>query len=128
MLGITALYAGLIALVFLVLSFRVIGYRRSNQIGLGDAGDKSLLKRIRAQANCAEYAPIGLILLALVEAQGAPGWVVHGLGITLLLGRVAHAYGFSASPPVMNLRVAGVLLTTGMIALSAIGLIAHALV
>ncbi|MEL6509762.1 MAG: MAPEG family protein [Pseudomonadota bacterium] len=128
MLGITALYAGLIALLFMVLSFRVIGYRRSNQIGLGDAGDKSLLKRMRAQANCAEYAPIGLILLALVEAQGTPGWVVHGLGLMLLAGRLAHGYGFSASPPVMNLRVGGMLLTTGMIALAAIGLIAHALV
>ncbi len=128
MIAITGLYAGLIALVFLVLTFRVIGYRRANRIGLGDAGDKTLLKRMRAQGNCAEYAPIGLILLALVEAQGTPGWVVHGLGIMLLAGRVAHGYGFSASPPVMNLRVGGMLLTTGMIALAALGLIAHALV
>ncbi|MEL7212387.1 MAG: MAPEG family protein [Pseudomonadota bacterium] len=124
MLALTGLYAGLIALVFLVLSFRVILYRRGHRIGLGDAGDKSLLKRMRAQANCAEYAPIGLILLALIEAQDAPRIVVHALGMTLLLGRVLHAYGFSASPPVMNLRVLGMLLTTAMIGVAALMLIA----
>lgn len=127
-MSITPLYAGLIALIFLVLCFRVIFYRRANQIGLGDAGDKSLLKRMRAQANCAEYAPIGLILLALVELQGAPGPVVHGLGVTLLLGRAMHAYGFSASPPVMPLRVWGMILTTLMIAVAAVGLVAHVVV
>ena len=128
MLAITSLYAGLIALIFLALSFRVITYRRGKQIGLGDAGDKSLLKRMRAQANCAEYAPIGLILLALVEVQGAPGLVVHGLGLLLLAGRAMHGFGFSASPPVMRLRVLGMMATTGMIALAALGLVAHALV
>ena len=128
MIVITPLYAGCIALVFIALSARVILYRRRNLISLGDAGDKSLLKRMRAQANCAEYAPIGLILLALTELQGAPGSVIHALGVLLLAGRVLHGWGFSASPPVMGARVAGTALTLVMIVLSALGLIAHALV
>jgi uncharacterized membrane protein YecN with MAPEG domain len=38
---ITALYAIPLALLFLILTARVITYRRDNQIGLGDDGDKS---------------------------------------------------------------------------------------
>ena len=72
MLPITGFFAGLIALVFLVLSARVIFYRRENNLSLGDYGDKSLLKRMRAHANCAEYAPIGLVLLAVIELFAVP--------------------------------------------------------
>ena len=126
MLAITALYAGFIALLFLILTFRVILYRRDQGISLGDKGDKEMFKRIRVQANCAEYAPIGLILLALVEAQGAPALAVHALGLMLLIGRVMHGYGLSASPVVIWMRIGGMLLTTLMIGFAALGLIAHA--
>jgi uncharacterized membrane protein YecN with MAPEG domain len=100
MLEITSLYAGLLALLFLWLSARVIVYRRGNKISMGDHGDNSLLKRMRAQGNCAEYAPFGVLLLALVEMSGAPNVAVHLLGLMLLSGRALHAWGFSASPPV----------------------------
>jgi uncharacterized membrane protein YecN with MAPEG domain len=108
---ITGLYGALIALVFLALSARVIMYRRANQLGLGDHGDKSLMKRMRAQANCAEYAPFGLLLMLLVDLQNPTPIVLHLIGTLLLLGRAAHGYGFSASPPKMNLRAGGMLLT-----------------
>jgi hypothetical protein len=125
---VTSIYASLVALVFIALSLRVIRYRRLHRKGLGDEGDRSLLKRMRAQANCAEYAPIGLILLAIAELNGAPALALHVLGLALLAGRVMHGYGFSASPPVMGLRVAGMGLTLVMIALTALGLLAHALI
>lgn len=128
MLTVTPLYAALIAFVYVALSARVIIYRRSNKISLGDAGDNSLLKRMRAQANCAEYAPFGLLLLAMVELTGASGTTVHILGIMLLLGRVMHGYGFSASPPIMNFRVGGMVLTLTMILASAVGLLSHAVI
>jgi len=98
MIVITPLYAGCIALVFIALSARVILYRRRNLISLGDAGDKSLLKRMRAQANCAEYAPIGLILLALTELQGAPGSVIHALTLPRLGSGVRIASPAPTSP------------------------------
>ena len=44
-LTITPIYAGLIALLFIVLSTRVIFYRRANLISTGDQGDKALLNR-----------------------------------------------------------------------------------
>ncbi len=108
---ITPLYAAALTLVFIALSARVILYRRANQIGLGDQGDKGLLKRIRAQGNCAEYAPMGVLLMLLVELQNAQHIWLHGIGTLLLAGRLLHAVGFSARPPIMALRVWGMILT-----------------
>jgi len=108
---ITPLYAIPLAILFLILTARVITYRRENQIGLGDQGDKSLAKRMRAQANFTETTPFALVLMWMVEAQGTSIWVVNLIGVLLLAGRVAHAYGFSASPPRMKLRVNGMLMT-----------------
>ena len=45
--------------------------------------------------------------------------------VMLLAGRVMHGYGFSASPPIMALRVSGMSLTLIMIAVTALGLLAH---
>lgn len=128
MLTITPIYAALIALLFLLLSARVIRYRRANRLSLGDEGDRALLQRMRAQANCAEYAPIAVLLLVLLELQGWPVWVVHLAGLTLLAGRVAHGYGFSAHPQIMGLRAVGMVMTLTMIALSALFLLIGGLV
>ena len=54
---ITALHAGLLALLVLVLSFRTILYRRAHKVEIGDGGDKELLRRSRVHANFAEYVP-----------------------------------------------------------------------
>lgn len=126
MLDITSAYAGLGALILVFLSLRVIRYRRGNKISVGDGGDEHLLRRMRAQANCAEHLPIGLLLLALVEAGQASSLIVHTLGCMLLAGRFSHAWGFSASPQIMAARVAGVVLSLTMILLSAVWLFLHA--
>ena len=120
---VTGIYAALIALIFIALSARVILYRRAHRLGLGDHGDKSLMKRMRAQANCAEYAPFGLLLMALVEMQNPYSGVIHLIGLTLLLGRAIHGYGFSASPPIMIMRQSGMMLTLASYVLSIIALL-----
>jgi uncharacterized membrane protein YecN with MAPEG domain len=127
-LPITSLYAALTAFVFLALSWRVIRYRRANVISLGDSGDKNLLKRMRAQANCAEYAPLALILMMLSELNGAPPVALHTMGAAFVAGRVLHAYGFASTPQKIILRQAGMALTLAMIAAAALGILAHALV
>ncbi len=127
MITITPLYAGLIALLFVFLSYRVITVRRSDKISLGDGDNPAMAYRIRAQANCAEYAPLALILLAMAELQGAPIWVVHLLGVMLVAGRVIHAWGLSQHPQNLPARVYGMLLTLMMITFTAIANIGHAL-
>ncbi|NNK15320.1 MAG: hypothetical protein HKP51_00280 [Sulfitobacter sp.] len=125
-LTITPIYAALLALLFLVLSWRVILYRRAKVISLGDTGDKNLLKRMRAQANWAEYTPIALILMLLTELSGAPGITLHLMGIALLGGRILHAVGFASTPQKIILRQVGMVLTLAVIALGALGLLGHA--
>ncbi|MBM1631511.1 MAPEG family protein [Sulfitobacter mediterraneus] len=127
-LSITPIYAALIVLLFLGLSWRVILYRRANRLSLGDTGDKNLLKRMRAQANCAEYAPLALLLMVMSELMGSPAVALHLMGLTLVAGRVLHALGFAATPQKIILRQLGMLLTLLMMAVTALGLLAHAVI
>lgn len=106
---ITPLYAGVLTLLYLALSFRVIGMRRKKKIGLGHGDNKSMLRRIRAHANFAEYVPLALVLMALLELQNKSDWIIHLLGGLLIVGRTAHAIGLTVgSAPA---RVLGMILT-----------------
>lgn len=111
MLSVTPIYAALLAITLVVLSVRVIMVRRKDGVALGDAGNSRLLRRIRVQANFTEYAPLGLLLLALMELQGQPPVAVHGIGFVLLLGRWLHAFGVSQDPEPFIARVSGMTLT-----------------
>ncbi len=111
MLSITPLYAGPIGLIFLWLSIHVIRTRLRHKVSVGDGGERDVIKAMRAQSNCAEYAPITLILISFSELQGSPGWLIHALGAALLAGRAAHAFGFGRTPQIIPLRKAGMYLT-----------------
>ena len=123
MLAITPIYIALIALLFLWLSIRVIAVRRRDLVSLGDGGSGALQRRIRAQGNCAEYAPIGLLIVLAVELQGHPGWIVHGLGLCLLVGRVLHGVALTRATPWMLGRVSGMMLTFVTLSLGAVALL-----
>ena len=116
---VVALYAGLLGLVFLYLSVRVIGNRRRAQIALGVAGDAGLERAARVQGNFAEYVPLILVLVWLVEGSGYPAWAVHGLGGALVAGRAIHAYGVSQAREDFRFRVTGMVLTFATLAGSA---------
>ncbi len=123
---ITALYAGLAALIFLWPTWAVVQHRRSGKIVHGDGGDKVVAKSIRGHANATEQMPMILIMLGLTEMLGAPAIAVHIGGIAFILGRLLHGLhfnghiGFWARPGGMVLT----LTTSGVLAL---GLIAHAI-
>jgi len=125
-MSITPIYAALLTLLYLGLTWHVIRYRRAHLISLGDNDDKALRKRVRAQANFIEYTPLGLILMLVTELQNAPGLALHAMGLALLVGRVMHAVGFASTPQKMILRQLGMVLTLTMLLLSALGLLGHA--
>lgn len=108
---ITMFYAGLLALWFLVLSWRVIQKRTKGKINLGDGGDADMLRRIRGHANFAEYVPLVLVLLALLEQGGLQAWLLHALGAALLVARLMHGYAFSFTEKWFFGRFAGTLAT-----------------
>ncbi|MGQ0503384.1 MAG: MAPEG family protein [Panacagrimonas sp.] len=109
---VTPLYAGLLALWFFVLSWRVVARRRADKINLGDGGDMDMQRRIRGHGNFAEYVPLGLILIGLLEMNGTtPIWLLHLLGLSLLVGRLLHGYALSFTEQFMPGRVLGMVLT-----------------
>lgn len=127
MLTITSIYAALLALMFVVLSGRVILYRRVNRISLGDGGDAELQRRSRIQGNFAEYVPFGVVLIALCELGGAPGVVIHAMGTGLLVGRLLHAAALTQVPQNLTFRSLGMALTFVILISAAALLLAQAL-
>ena len=117
---ITALYAALLTALFVVLSVRVIAARRGSGVALGDSGNPELLRRIRVQGNFAEYVPLALILLGLAEGLHTSAWLLHLLGLALLIGRLLHAYGVSRTNEQFVFRVSGVVFTLTMLISAAI--------
>jgi len=111
MLLTTSVIAAALTIIFVKLSFAVIGLRRKNQVGLGSGGHDDLERAIRAQGNFAEYVPIGIILIACLELNGAPWWLVALPGITLTIGRLIHAVGIKTPPPDFSRRVLGMKFT-----------------
>ena len=126
MLAITSLYAGCLALVYLILAGRVINQRRIHSVSLGDGGNKVLRQRIQAHENAGEYIPIGLVLLACLEIQGASALTVHVLGSMLLAGRVLHGLAFAFHPMIMPVRLVSMVLTLLMILFAGAGLLIQA--
>jgi uncharacterized membrane protein YecN with MAPEG domain len=108
---ITLFYAGLCALLVILLAARVVRWRMTHRIGLGDGGDSELLRRVRVHGNAIEYLPLCLILLGGMELNGYPASIIHGFGIALVVSRVAHAWGLSRSSGVSAGRFAGTLVT-----------------
>jgi len=111
MLLITSIIASALTMIFVKLSFAVIGLRRKNKIGLGSGGHEDLERAIRAQGNFAEYVPFGIILIACLELNGAPWWLVALPGIALILGRLIYAKGINTPPPDFSKRVLGMKFT-----------------
>ena len=91
---VTPLYAGLLALFFLVLSLRVIQYRQRG-IPLGDGGDPKMLRVIRGHANFAEHVPLILLMMGFLEVGHTSVYILHALGIALIVSRFLHGYALS---------------------------------
>lgn len=117
---VTPLYAGLLALWYLVLSIWVIkGRGGKDGPSLGDGGSQEMARRIRGHANFAEYVPLILLLAGFSELSGAPAWLLHVIGLALLIGRLLHGYALSFTAHFMQGRVIGMVLTFSALLLAA---------
>lgn len=116
---VTLIAAGLLSILYIWLSARVIAIRRAAQVSLGTGGDDLLERRMRAHGNFAEYAPLGLILIGLAEMNGLPTLAVAGLAGLLVMGRVLHAIALSTPIRRMKCRVFGMVFTFSALGLSA---------
>ncbi len=108
---ITPTYAALLALVFFWLSVHTIGQRRRLRVALGDGEKPELMRAMRAHANFSEYVPLALVLVWMTETLAYQAWVIHLLGVVLLVGRLSHAYGITRTNEDFRFRVFGMAMT-----------------
>ncbi|MGX5913591.1 MAPEG family protein [Aliidiomarina sp. Khilg15.8] len=118
-LYVTSLFAALLTLLYVVLSFRIIRLRWVERVGIGTGTSQPLEVAVRIHGNFAEYVPLGLILIGLMEMSGAPMWVLYSMGGLLFVARIFHAIGLTKSIGVSIYRTIGVLGTFAMLILSA---------
>ena len=85
-----------------------------HRVVFGDGDNIKLRSAIRAHANFAEYVPIIVLMVALLEMSGMPTARVHLLMGALLVARLLHPLGMYVGPRTMQFqicRVGGILLT-----------------
>ena len=115
MFKVTSIYAGLLALMMVFLAAMVVRLRGKHRVTLQDGGNPDMMRGIRVFGNFAEYVPMALVLMMLAESAGTPSWALHGLGVALIVGRVAHALGLRHDRGTTPGRFVGMNLTWGVI-------------
>jgi uncharacterized membrane protein YecN with MAPEG domain len=95
--SITALYAGILALIVIALAINVTAHRVKLQVPLGDGGKPQMRRMIRLHGNAAEYIPLAIALMAIYELNGGGHLGLHIVGIALIAGRVIQTWGMWAT-------------------------------
>ncbi len=131
---VTLFAAGLLGLIFVALSLRVVMARFRGRVLLGD-GDAglaaqgapgALLVAIRSHANFAEYVPLSLLLIAGLEMRSGPTLLVKVLAILLVLARAAHPIGMVMKAP-NPFRAGGFLITVLVLAVASMTVVLDAM-
>ncbi|SIQ21410.1 MULTISPECIES: MAPEG family protein [Acidiphilium] len=123
---ITAIYAAILALIYLAITGWVVAGRGKFKVLHGDGGNDNLNRRIRAHANFNEYVPLILVLAALLEARGAGTVTMNALLLPLVVARVIHPFGMMArenSTQQFALRAPGAFITWVVLAVVAVMLL-----
>jgi uncharacterized protein len=104
-------YAALNALVMLILGVLVVRARVVTQTDIGDGGKPEMAGPLRAHGNNSEWTPMALLLLWVLCPLGGSIWLIHGIGVPLTLGRIAHGIALSRNTGPSPLRFIGIVLT-----------------
>ena len=95
--SITALYAGILALIVIALAINVTAHRVKLRVPLGDGGNAQMRRMIRLHGNAAEYIPLALLLMAIYELNGGGHMGLHIVGSALVAGRLLQTWGMWAT-------------------------------
>ena len=120
MIPITAFYAAVLALILIALGVQVGRARLATGISILHGDDMELATQIRRHANFTENVPMALVLLAALELNGAGPGLLHGLGVALVLCRIAHPFGLrhdDMRQPLRGIGAGGTTLVIGIAAL-----------
>lgn len=104
-IAVTAVYAAILGIYFVTLSFYVSAVRAKTGVGLGDGGNAQMLVAMRRHGNTAEFTPFALLLMALAEAMGFGSAWLHACGVLLVAGRLIHPFGVAEDGGWFSARV-----------------------
>ena len=99
LLSVTLTTTSVLALIYIVLSARVIQGRLKYRVSLGHGGNDDLENRVRSHANFSEYVPLLLILMGLLELGGANKTALAYGGALLVVCRILHPIGIPRRVP-----------------------------
>ena len=108
---ITALYAGILALIVLALGINVTAHRAKLRVPMGDGGNPRMLRMIRLHGNAVEYIPLAVVLMLVYELNGGWHGALHIVGVALVAGRLLQTWGMWATDKPTFGRRAGQTLT-----------------
>jgi len=109
-LPITLCTASILGILYVLLSIAVSGERSRSKIGLGTGTEGSvalgeehnasrLFVAVRRHGHFAEYVPLSLILMMLLELGHARRMILIGLGVALVLARIMIVFGLGRAAP-----------------------------
>ena len=111
------LYAGILGFIYIGLSFNVIGLRRKY---MGQGGEADIKRASRVHGNFSEYVPFTLLLMFMAESAGTNSYIIHVLGIILVIGRLFHAKGLGRTMGVSKGRTVGMVMTFSALLVAAV--------
>lgn len=94
---ITAATAAALGLLLIALAIDTITRRMALRAPFGDNDDPGLIAASRAHGNLTEYLPIGLALIALLEANAAQPTALAIVAALFVVARLLHAFGMRGS-------------------------------
>lgn len=104
---------GVLGLIFMMLTVNVQRQRITTNTHLGDGsggtGTEALLVAVRSHANFAEYVPLSLLLIGGIAYAGVNRYLMLGLCVALVAGRIMHPFGMRLPAP-NPLRAGGIIL------------------
>jgi hypothetical protein len=118
---ITALYAGILGVLMLVLAMRVSRARMESGASLSTDATPKLVEAIRRHGNFIEWVPFALLLMLIGELDGMSPLALHAAGAALVVARVLHPLGVKVDVMPHPLRAAGATLTFVVVLLLSIG-------
>lgn len=132
-LPITSIISATLALIMFVLTL-MVSMRRINlgkaegdiaKYPIADGNNESLKRHIATFRNFTEYVPMSIIMLALIESNGASSTLVWSLGITFIVGRLLHVMGMLINPHFPLPRIIGMFATYAILLVPATWLFSH---
>ena len=92
---ITLLYAAILTIFALALSFKAGSFRGKTGLSLlfGEPANMELAENVRRHQNFLEYVPMLLIVMGAIELNGGSSTFLYVVGALLIVVRIAHAAG-----------------------------------